>query len=133
MHDSSWQWKSSSDAGVGLSLYLSTKAAIPCFAKRFCYFPSFITHRKPHKASPGATITVAPFALPGNGKNGVRVAVVMLRAIGSPHWRNQDSEAGWLSTPPVPRGIAFGSAGVLNGRLFRLGLCKFSIESKKPK
>ena len=35
-----------------------------------------------------------PFALPGLGRKGVSVAMVMVRAIGSPHWRNHVSFAG---------------------------------------
>ena len=45
----------------------------------------------------------------------VSVAVETLRTIGSPHWRNQLSSAGWSSTPPVPSGMARGSAGASSG------------------
>src|SRR5690606_41467366 len=72
------------------------------------------SHLKP---PPGATRTAVPLALPGSGKKGVRVAAVILCAMGSPHWRNQVSEAGWIFTPPVPRGIAWGSSGVSSGYL----------------
>ncbi|WP_205619674.1 hypothetical protein [Eudoraea adriatica] len=86
--------KSSSDSGVGWSLYFSTNAAIPCaFNASATSQPSFPSesHRKP---PPGATITAAPFAFPGSGMKGVRVAVIMFLAMGSPHCLNQVSEAG---------------------------------------
>src|SRR5687768_15221809 len=92
----------SRDSGVGWSRYLSTKAAMPRSARACATSqPSLLSdnHLKP---PPGATITAAPFAVPGFGKKGVRVAVEMFRAIGSPHWRNQVSGEGWPSTPPVP-------------------------------
>src|SRR5688572_17856274 len=86
--------KASRDSGVGLSRYLSTKAAMPRSAKACATsHPSLPidNHRKP---PPGATMTAAPLAVPGLGKNGVSVAVEMFRAIGSPHCRNQVSVAG---------------------------------------
>src|SRR5690606_14764858 len=85
--------KSSSDSGVGKSLYLSTKAAIPCFANASATSQPSLPKESHLKPPPGVTMTAVPFALPGSGKKGVRVAVVMLRAIGSPHWRNQVSDA----------------------------------------
>ena len=75
----------SSDSGVGWSRYLSTNAAIPfAFSASATSQPSLPidSHRKP---PPGATITAAPVALPGAGRNGVSVAVDTLRAIGLPH------------------------------------------------
>src|SRR5688572_33247909 len=75
----------SRDSGVGWSRYLSTKAAMPRSARACATsHPSLLSdnHLKP---PPGATITAAPFAVPGLGKNGVRVAAEMFRAIGSPH------------------------------------------------
>ena len=47
--------------------------------------------------------------------DGVNVAVEMFRAIGSRHWRNQDSSDACPSTPPVPSGMAFGSGGGSSG------------------
>ena len=41
-----------------------------------------------------ATSTAVPFAFPGSGRKGVRVAVEIFRAMGSPHCRNQVSGAG---------------------------------------
>ena len=64
---------------------------------------------------PGATMTAAPFAFPFSGKKGVSVAVEILRAIGSPHWRNHVSGAGWSFTEPVFKGMALGSLGVSSG------------------
>ena len=110
--------KSSSDSGVGWSRYLSTKAAIPCFVSASATSQPSLPIESHLKPPPGATITAAPFALPGSGRKGVRVAVEMFRAIGSPHWRNQVSGAGWSSTPPVPSGMAFGSAGASRGKWY---------------
>jgi hypothetical protein len=105
----------SSESGVGCSRYLRTNAAMP-FAFSACATsqPSLPidSHRKP---PPGATMTAAPFALPFSGRNGVSVAVETLRAIGSPHWRNQLSLAVCPSTPPVPSGMALGSGGASSG------------------
>ena len=70
------------------------------------------SHRYP---PPGATITAAPFAFPFSGKKGVKVAMEIFLAIGSPHWRNQDSGAGWSFTDPVPNKIALGSLGASRG------------------
>src|SRR6188768_4547588 len=105
----------SSDSGVGLSRYLSTKAAMPRSARACATSQPSLPNDNHLKPPPGATITAAPFALPALGRNGVSVAVEIFRAIGSPHWRNQVSGAFWPSTPPVPSRIAFGSAGFSSG------------------
>src|SRR5690625_6768536 len=68
---------------------------------------SMDNHMQP---TPGATITVAPLALAGSAKKGVRVAWEIFRAIGSPHWRNQVSGLSCPSTPPVPSTMARGSS-----------------------
>ena len=81
------------------------------------------SHRK---APPGATITAAPVAFSGSGRNGVNVAVEMLRAMGSPHWRNHDSSSCWPSTPPVPSGMALGSGGASMGYI---GACCAKAEA----
>src|SRR5690606_39528511 len=109
--------KSSSDSVVGWSRYLRTKAAIPFFANASATSQPSLPIESHIKPPPGATMTAAPFALPGSGRNGVSVAVEMFRAIGSPHWRNQVSGAGWSSTPPVPSGMAWGSGGVSSGEI----------------
>src|SRR4026207_1434251 len=86
--------KLSSGSAVGYSRYLSTNAVTPFAASASATsHPSFPieSHRKP---PPGATITTVPFAVPCFGKKGVSVAAVILRAIGSPHCLNHDSEAG---------------------------------------
>src|SRR5688572_9343592 len=105
----------SSDSGVGLSRYLSTKAAMPRSARACATSQPSLPIDNHLNPPPGATMTAAPFALPVLGKNGVKVAVEIFRAIGSPHWRNQVSGAGWPSTPPVPSRIALGSAGASSG------------------
>src|SRR5690606_28457246 len=102
-------------SAVGCKRYLSTNALIPClFNASATSHPSLPidNHINP---PPGATITLKPVAIEGSAINGVSVASVMLRAIGSPHCKNQDSLAGWLATPPVLSGIALGSAGAAMG------------------
>lgn len=69
------------------------------------------------KPPPGATITARPLASAGSGRNGVSVAVETLRVIATPYWRNQASGACDPATPPVPSGIAVGSAGAAVGTI----------------
>jgi hypothetical protein len=76
---------------------------------------------------PGATITAAPLALSGSGRNGVSVARETLRTKGSPHCLYQVSCAVWPSTPPVPSGMAFDSSGASIG-VFG-GSCANTVEA----
>src|SRR5690606_32463850 len=64
------------------------------------------------KPPPGATITAAPVALSGSGRNGVSVASVTLRANTRSYWRCQLSGLVAPGSGPVPSGIASGCAGV---------------------
>src|SRR6187551_3837846 len=84
----------SSDSGVGWRRYLSTKAAMPRSARACATSHPSLPIDNHLKPPPGATMTAAPFALPGFGKKGVSVALEILRAMGSPHWRNHVSRAG---------------------------------------
>src|SRR5690625_5434205 len=86
--------KSSSDSAVGLSRYLSTKAAIPCSASASATCQPSLSIDNHMKPQPGATITAARFALSGSGRKGVSVAVEIFRDIGSPNCRDQVSGAG---------------------------------------
>src|SRR5690606_752841 len=110
--------KSTKASGVGLRRYFRTKALTPRAANALATFqPSFSidNHIMP---PPGATSTLVPLAMAGSAKNGVSVASLTLRAMGTPHWKNQDSAAGWFATPPVFKGIALGSAGASIGVIF---------------
>src|SRR5690606_10985147 len=95
--------------------YLSTKAATPRSDRAWATSQPSLPIDSHLKPPPGATITAAPVATSGFGRKGVRVALEMFRAIGSPHWRNQVSGAGCPSTPPVFKGIALGSGGASRG------------------
>ncbi len=80
----------SRSAGVWLGRYLSTNAATPLsVSARATFQPSFSIDsvRKP---PPGATITAAPVAFDGSGRNGRRVATVTFRANRLPYWLCHD-------------------------------------------
>src|SRR5690606_25820262 len=103
--------KPSRSAGVWLSRYLSTNAATPRSASaRATSQPSFSidSERKP---PPGATITAAPVAFAGSGRNGVSVASVTLRANTLPYWRCQASCCFASGRVPVSSAIALGWSG----------------------
>src|SRR6187399_2354397 len=102
---------SAQSGAVGLRRYFNTNAATPLsLSARATSQPSLPIDRI-RKPPPGATITAAPLALAGSGRNGVSVARETLRTKGSPHCLYQVSFAACPSTPPVFSGIAFGSAG----------------------
>src|SRR5690606_17829206 len=107
----------SRSSGVWLRRYLSTNAATPRSASaRAPSQPSFSidSERKP---PPGATMTAAPVALAGSGRNGVSVASVTLRANTRSYWRCQASLAVAPGNGPVPRTMASGWAGIAIGTM----------------
>src|SRR5690606_253164 len=107
--------KPSMSAVVWLWRYLSTKAATPfSLSARATSQPSFSidSERKP---PPGATITAAPVALAGSGRNGVRVASVTLRANTLPYCLCQTSGFFASGSGPVGSLIASGWTGVAIG------------------
>ena len=110
--------KSSKEGAVGNKRYFKTKAVIPFLARASATSQPSFPMESQRYPPPGATMTAAPLALPFSGKNGVKVAWEIFLAIGSPHWRNQVSGAGWSFTDPVPKGIALGSFGASNGYIF---------------
>ncbi len=102
-------------SSVGCKRYFSTNALIPCAARASATSQPSLPMESHINPPPGATITLVPLALFGSARKGVKVALVILRAMGSPHCRNQDSCAGWSATPPVFSGIARGSSGASIG------------------
>jgi len=76
--------------------------------------PSFSIDRVT-KPPPGATITAAPVALAGSGRNGVSVASVTLRTNELPYCLCQLSVSFAPGSGPVSSLIAFGWAGVAIG------------------
>ena len=127
---------SAQSGAVGRSRYFNTKAATPLsLSARATSHPSLPMDRI-RKPPPGATITAAPFALPGSGRNGVSVACETLRTKGSPHCLYQVSFAVCPSTPPVLRGMAFGSAGasicVFGGSCASVDVETASIAANRP-
>src|SRR6188472_3551847 len=71
--------KASRDSGVGKSRYFNTKAAMPRSARACATSHPSLPIDNHLKPPPGATMTAAPFALPGFGKKGVSVALEILR------------------------------------------------------
>src|SRR4051812_35990778 len=104
--------KASRSAGVWLRRYLSTNAATPLSASaRATFQPSFSIDNV-RNPPPGATITAAPLALEGSGRNGRSVATVTFRANLLPYWLCHDSATVAPGNGPVPSSIASGCAGV---------------------